>query len=754
MRSDPVLSFKLKRVVTLASFIKTASNKFVRRDYAMSYRSRVLEVDPSEETKEQQSNEKPSPSPASFNDLISKCTNGSDVQMVWSMLQANKFYGTVVENYSVNRIMTTALSVERADIAVNIFEQVYGFEYSPNNPAKEAMAVEGRQSPVSRGGWATSSLASKPSPARSGPFIEPNNFVCTTAIKAYGRLGAGRKALALVPWFENKGAEKADIYTLSSLLYVCAKEKNIVEAEKIFWEDIPARKLKYTIATTNSLMYMYARLNRADDALRVYEVTKSLQIKCTVVTFGVLIKALLSSGKKQLESTSYEILSSLPAMGLQPGVDVYNQFLEHYAKTHDFRNTKKVLSLMGKAKPRVRPDALSYGFIITCYSEAKKPKNALSVYGQMKQQGIATNGYVYMGVLKSLATMRDGLSAVQVITEMRENGIQPDKRHISMAMFACVISDVNNLAESLLALYIRIGGAPDTALYTLLLRALLQQNKWGEGYALLKRMSNGNENSRPNFVTMNYLLRSQVVAKRYSEARATMSLILQALALKEHGSLFEPWQQPITGPGRSIDADHSILSQMSPSSVLYKGVSPQGVVEDSVEGLSHCMGLYSSHMNKIQKEDGLHQTLSYGGGLGGDNSETASTVDLREYGFSSEQTLGKPTVESLEFLVDCVTMIASQEGTLLPGYFYMELLQALSVEGSPELTSRVLDIGQTKSIRVQSPDMVKMSKVEDVARRSIQGRRLNQPFSVRLGSYTLYLPHLFVTILLLFYTVS
>jgi pentatricopeptide repeat protein len=113
----------------------------------------------------------------------------------------------------------------------------------------------------------------------------------------------------------------ADIYLLSALLYVCAKAKQISQAERIFWKEIPRRGLSYTIATTNSLMYMYAKLNRyayalkicgiyleqcphliilphitiirADDALKVYELTKSLGIKCTVVTFGVLIKVSL-----------------------------------------------------------------------------------------------------------------------------------------------------------------------------------------------------------------------------------------------------------------------------------------------------------------------------------------------------------------------------------------------------------------------------------------------------------------------------
>ena len=254
----------------------------------------------------------------------------------------------------------------------------------------------------------------------------------------------------------------------------------VAEAEKIFWDDIPKRNLSYSIATTNSLMYMYARLNRADDALRVYEVTKRLQIKCNPQTFGVLIKALLSSQKKQLEHTAYEVLSSLPGMGISPDVRIYNQFLAHYAKTHDYTSTKKILSMMSKSRPKVRPDIISYGHIIACFSDAKKPKSALEIYHQVIRRNLTPDAYIYMGVLKALAAMRDGISAVQVITEMQEKTINPDSRHVSMAMFACVISGNNNLAESLLALYVRSGGTPDTALYTLLLRALLQQGKWNE----------------------------------------------------------------------------------------------------------------------------------------------------------------------------------------------------------------------------------------------------------------------------------
>ena len=48
----------------------------------------------------------------------------------------------------------------------------------------------------------------------------------------------------------------------SALLYVCAKAKRVKEAENLFWKAIPARNLSYTVATANSLMFMYAKLNK------------------------------------------------------------------------------------------------------------------------------------------------------------------------------------------------------------------------------------------------------------------------------------------------------------------------------------------------------------------------------------------------------------------------------------------------------------------------------------------------------------
>ena len=65
MRSDPVLSFKMKRMMTLAKYVKSSSNRFVRKDYSMSYRSRVMGLDDGEDRSPYDNyKDRPAPPPA------------------------------------------------------------------------------------------------------------------------------------------------------------------------------------------------------------------------------------------------------------------------------------------------------------------------------------------------------------------------------------------------------------------------------------------------------------------------------------------------------------------------------------------------------------------------------------------------------------------------------------------------------------------------------------------------------------------
>ena len=163
---------------------------------------------------------------------------------------------------------------------------------------------------------------------------------------------------------------------------------------------------------------------------------------------------------------------------------------------------------------------------------------------------------------------------------MREKGVIPDKRHYAMAMFACVTSGQCSLAESVFSLYVRMGEKPDAALYTLFLRALLQQGKWAEGMQLFRRMLTGKEAcGRPNHHTLNTLLQYQVVDGHWSEALKTLDLVLM---FQKPPTM--PRQQP-PFPKSAVKSDSSNSVSSSSSGVGDAAASspslPQTFVSDA-----------------------------------------------------------------------------------------------------------------------------------------------------------------------------
>ena len=611
MRTTPSLTFRIRRIVPIDVFTGKAAAK---KQYSNQKRPKRNNVQEDHGVHHHQMDD------ISIYDRISHCENNKEsILRLWDIIKSddtNRYFTPRVINF----LMTHVLKYEMPDIAVRVFEEAFDYRYEflkerqrrkRDHTANLLDSVDReervQQVPVQD--------IEERSPVRR---LQPNNFVCTTAAKAYGRREKDRfaadKALSLISWMESETGERADVFFLTSVLYVQAKFKRVLETEALFWKEIPRRGLSYTVATTNSLMYMYARMGRPDDALKVYELTKRIGLTCTVVTYGVLIKALLRSGKKALHETSFEILRSLPELNINPGIEVYNQFLEHFAKTHNYRKTKYILRLMSDSKPKVVPNYTSYGHLIHCFTEAKKPRSALSIYNQMLQRRMVPNSYHYMGLIKALTLLQDGLSCVQVIVEMQEKEIEPSRKHFGMTMFACITADQCDLALKVFDMYEMQGKTPDNALYTLKLRALLQLGRWDEGVSLFHKLIS--ENVEPNFYTATALLQYQIIDGRYSQAQETLNLI-----------------------------NNWIVSGNKETKSL------QGVYQ----ALSYCFGQYSVHVQTLKNHGGERMMAVY-------KNDPGHFKPEEKHSFFDKLNI-RPSAEGLIFAVNA---IEEMEKTLRP----------------------------------------------------------------------------------------
>jgi pentatricopeptide repeat protein len=165
-------------------------------------------------------------------------------------------------------------------------------------------------------------------------------------------------------------------------------------------------------------------------------------------------------------------------------------------------------------------NAMSYSYIISCFANARKPRSALKTFHIMRKQGILANEHTYMSVLRALASMQDGFTALQVLSEMAESSTPPNSQHYAAAIQACVRGRQPSLAESIVALVLKQNGSLNVVLCTLYLRALLMQNKWSEANSLMRKMKNSVNSvyALPNPYTFKTLLHYQILAQHFEEA--------------------------------------------------------------------------------------------------------------------------------------------------------------------------------------------------------------------------------------------
>jgi hypothetical protein len=183
-------------------------------------------------------------------------------------------------SYEAHKLITTALQLGCPAEAVSVFKSAFGFTLSPANTAAQLLQSLSDQAPVQFSAQSVTSV-----------YLPVNNAVCTSAVKAYGRMRNSAAAVQVWHWLECTLCQAVDAQFLSAVLHVCAKAKKVQLAERIFWSDFPSRNLSYATATVNSMIFLYAKLKKADEALRVYQdVLLARSMTGNIVTYGALVK--------------------------------------------------------------------------------------------------------------------------------------------------------------------------------------------------------------------------------------------------------------------------------------------------------------------------------------------------------------------------------------------------------------------------------------------------------------------------------
>lgn len=497
MRSDSHISLKLKRMVPIDTFTgaltssikhKSSSEKTETANKISTYSALIEKIDAA----------------SNVDNLIS----------IWMDIRNDtQNYLSYYTNFYINKLMTASLKYDAADAAAEIFEKTYCYHCNDSD---------------------------------IGICLVPNNFVCTTVLKAYGIRNETTKILSLLSFLDNDTKQHADGAFFSSLLVELTKAKQFNEVDRLLYDEIPSRNISYNSVLSNNLLYLYSTLETGEGALKLYQLMKQKEISISSAGYSAFFKALLTSDKT-LRDKAFALLSALPSSSLS--VNIFNQFLESYYVTKNYGKLKIILRMMNAAN--IDLDVKGYGFVINLLAETNKPRVALNVFNILRKKGLNASKHCYMGALKAMRSLRDAGGTVQMLVEMNEKKLYPELPHYTAAMFGCIAGNQYSLVETIFDAMVMNKISPDTAIYTFLLQALLEQGKLQQGFELFEKMKVGNDVPAANTYTYSYIIKFCILNNRYEYANEVLDFMMTSINTKiDSRVLFTSLLEVIPSPSK------------------------------------------------------------------------------------------------------------------------------------------------------------------------------------------------------------
>lgn len=158
---------------------------------------------------------------------------------------------------------------------------------------------------------------------------------------------------------EADNAPQPDLITYSTVIKGYARAKDMDNVFKLY--DYLNRRTDFTLdeVVYNSILDGCAKTNSLDRARKVYADMKQLKIKCSNVTYSIMVKLYTNCG---LFDQAFEVLLEMKREGVNPGLIVYTCLMQAAVKCGDFERSVNLFEMM--KRDGVIPDQVVYNLIV------------------------------------------------------------------------------------------------------------------------------------------------------------------------------------------------------------------------------------------------------------------------------------------------------------------------------------------------------------------------------------------------------
>ncbi|XP_041008771.1 pentatricopeptide repeat-containing protein At4g36680, mitochondrial [Juglans microcarpa x Juglans regia] len=244
---------------------------------------------------------------------------------------------------------------------------------------------------------------------KKDPKIKEEPYL-STLIRSYGRAGMFDHALRTFDQMDDLGTPRSAV-SFNALLSACNHSKMFNKVPQLF-EEIPR---KYNISpdkvSYGILVKSYCEAGSPETAVGIFKEMEEKGVEITAVTFTTILGALYKNGKSE-EADKY--WNEMVKKGCEIDVAAYNVRIM-YAHGGEPENVMALINEMSNAG--LKPDAISYNYLMTCYLKSGMMDEAKAVYEGLEGNGCNPNAATFRTLIYYLCRNEDYEKGYKVFKE-------------------------------------------------------------------------------------------------------------------------------------------------------------------------------------------------------------------------------------------------------------------------------------------------------------------------------------------------
>lgn len=222
---------------------------------------------------------------------------------------------------------------------------------------------------------------------KNDPKITQEPYLCNL-IRSYGQAGMFDHAMRTFDQMDELGTPRT-VISFNALLFACTRSR-LYDKVPILFDEIPKKynlspdKISYGL-----LLKSYCDSGSSDKALELLNEMENTVVEVTTVTYTTVLNCLYKQGNAE---EAERLWSEMEKKGVELDVAAYNvRITNTYGGDPD--KLKELIDEMRDAG--LKPDTVTYNFLMTCYCRNEMMDEAKKVYEGLEENGCNPNATTF-----------------------------------------------------------------------------------------------------------------------------------------------------------------------------------------------------------------------------------------------------------------------------------------------------------------------------------------------------------------------